>query len=327
LQYRKLGSCGLEVSAIGLGCMGMSDDYGPAKDKDSIKVIHRAIEHGVTLFDTAEIYGEGHNEKLLGHAIRDRRERVLVATKFGIRIEDGKVSPANGRPEYVKAACEKSLKRLGIDVIDLYYQHRVDPDVPIEETIGAMADLVREGKIRHLGMSEAAPTTISRAHAAHPITAVQSELSLWTRDPEDGLLTTLRQLQIGFVAFSPLSRGMLGGMAPNPREMDTRDKRRGFPRFQDDNFEHNFALAQKVSELAHRLGYTSAQLALAWVLAQGDNVVTIPGTKSQSKLDENVLAAEINLTARNLSAIDLACPAGEVAGDRYSAAAIKTINL
>jgi len=309
----------LVVSAQGLGCMGMSEYYGPRDEAESIATIHRALDLGVTFFDTADAYGPFTNEELVGRALAPRRDEVVVATKFGNqRAADGTRMGVNGRPEYVRAACDASLERLGLGHIDLYYQHRVDPDTPIEETVGAMAELVTAGKVRHLGLSEAAPDTIRRAHAVHPITALQTEWSLWTRDPEtDGVLATVRELGIGFVAYSPLGRGFLSGAIRSPDDLADDDFRRHNPRFQGDNFARNLDLVTRVEEIAGDKGVTPSQLALAWVLAQGDDVVPIPGTKRRSYLEENAAADGLVLTGDELRRIDEVLPPGSGAGDRY----------
>jgi len=309
----------LIVSAQGLGCMGMSEFYGTGDEGESIATIHRALDLGVTLLDTADMYGPFTNEELVGRAVSGRRDEVVLATKFGNeRAPDGTRIGINGRPEYVRSACDASLRRLGVDHIDLYYQHRVDPDTPIEDTVGAMAELVSAGKVRHLGLSEAAPGTIRRAHAVHPITALQTEWSLWTRDPEtDGVLETVRELGIGFVAYSPLGRGFLSGAYRTLNDLDADDFRRHNPRFQGENFGKNLQLVERVEEMAATKGVTAAQLALAWVLAQGDDVVPIPGTKRRTNLEENVAADDISLTPEELRRIDEVLPVGAAAGDRY----------
>jgi aryl-alcohol dehydrogenase-like predicted oxidoreductase len=318
MRTRTLGQ-DLIVSAQGLGCMGMSEFYGAHDDDESIATIHRAIELGVTLLDTADMYGPFTNEVLVGRALAGRRDDVVLATKFGNeRAPDGARIGINGRPEYVRSACDASLTRLGVDHIDLYYQHRVDPDTPIEDTVGAMAELVEAGKVRHLGLSEAAPETIRRAHAVHPITALQTEWSLWTRDPEtDGVLHTVRELGIGFVAYSPLGRGFLSGAIQKPDDLAQDDFRRHNPRFQGDNFQKNLQLVERVKEIAASKGVSASQLALAWVLAQGDDVVPIPGTKRRTYLEENVAADDIRLTDDDLRRIDEVLPVGAAAGDRY----------
>ena len=316
MQRRKLGQ--LEVSALGLGCMGMSEFYGTADEGEAIATIHRAIELGVDFLDTADMYGPFTNERLVGRAIGDRRDQVILATKFGNeRNEDGSWKGINGRPEYVHAACDASLERLGVDYIDLYYQHRVDNDTPIEETVGAMKELVVAGKVRHLGLSEASPATIRRAHAVHPIAALQSEWSLWTRDPEAEVLPTVRELGIGFVAYSPLGRGFLSGEIKSLDDLSEDDWRRRGPRFQPENFQQNLDLVARVEEIAGEQGVTPSQLALAWVLAQGDDVVPIPGTKRRSYLEQNAAAAAVELTGEDLRRLDEAFPQGAAAGDRY----------
>ena len=318
MQQRTLGQ-GLVVSAEGLGCMGMSAFYGVRDDAESTATIHRALDLGVTLLDTADVYGPFTNEELVGRAIAGRRDEVVLATKFAnSRGADGTPNPPNGRPEYVRSACDASLQRLGVDHIDLYYQHRVDTTVPIEETWGALAGLVTAGKVRHLGISEAAPATIRRAHATHPVTAVQTEWSLWTRDPEtDGVLATVRELGIGFVPYSPLGRGMLTGSFRSIDDLAADDWRRVNPRFQGENFDRNLALVDRVREIAAEKGVSPAQLALAWVLAQGDDVVPIPGTKKVGRLEENLGALDVELTADDLARIDAALPPGSTSGDRY----------
>jgi aryl-alcohol dehydrogenase-like predicted oxidoreductase len=315
---RRLGSQGLETSVEGLGCMGMSEFYGDRDDTEAIATIHRAIELGVTFFDTADMYGPFTNERLVGRALASRREEVVIATKFGNeRREDGSWIGTNGRAEYVRAACDASLERLGVDVIDLYYQHRVDRETPVEETWGAMAELVEAGKVRYLGISEAAPATIRRAHAVHPISALQYEYSLWTRDPEDEVLPLARELGIGFVPYSPLGRGALTGAIKTTYDLAEDDFRRRNPRFQDENLRQNVLRIERVEEIASEKGVTSAQLALAWVMAQGDDVVPIPGTKRVRYLEENAAAAAIHLSADDLRLLDEAFPKGVTAGDRY----------
>ena len=326
MQKRQLGSQGLEVSAIGLGCMGMSDFYGGRDEAEAVATLHRALELGVTMLDTADMYGVGSNEELVGRAIRGRRDGVVIATKFGnVRAPDGKPLGVNGKPDYVRSACEASLRRLGVEVIDLYYQHRVDPETPIEDTVGAMAELVRQGKVRHLGLSEAAPATIRRAHAVHPIAALQTEYSLWSRDPEDQILPTVRELGIGFVAYSPLGRGFLTGQIRSPEDLDADDWRRQAPRFQGENFQRNLDLVARIEAIAQRKGCTPGQLALAWVMARGEDIVPIPGTKRRRYLEENVAAAEISLTMGDLAEIDAAMPTGAAAGDRYAEAGMRTV--
>ena len=326
MRQRTLGS-DLTVSAIGLGCMGMSEFYGAGDEAESIATIQRAIDRGTTLLDTADMYGVGRNEELVGRAIKGRRESVILATKFGnVRGADGAYRGVNGRPEYVRAACDASLRRLGVETIDLYYQHRVDPDTPIEETVGAMAELVRAGKVRHLGLSEAAPETIRRAHKVHPITALQTEYSLWSRDPEDAILATVRELGIGFVAYSPLGRGFLTGQIKQVEDLAPDDYRRNSPRFQGDNFRRNLDLVAAVEAMAREKGCTAAQLALAWVLAQGSDIVPIPGTKRRRYLEENIGALSVALTADDLARLDAVLPPGAAAGTRYAAAQMQALN-
>jgi aryl-alcohol dehydrogenase-like predicted oxidoreductase len=318
MEQRKLGTGGLVVSAQGLGCMGMSEFYGQADDAESIRVIHRAIELGVTFLDTADMYGVGRNEELVGRAIRDRRDGVVLATKFGnVRGPNGEFLGVNGRPDYVRSACDASLRRLNLDVIDLYYQHRVDPNTPIEDTVGAMAELVRQGKVRYLGLSEAAPGTIRRAQKVHPIAALQTEYSLWSREPEDEILPTCRELGIGFVAYSPLGRGFLAGQFKKFEDLPEDDFRRRAPRFQGENFQRNLDLVDRVREIAEEKGCTPGQLALAWLLSRGNDVVPIPGTKRLKYLEENVAAADVRLSEDDLRRIDEAAPKGVTAGERY----------
>jgi aryl-alcohol dehydrogenase-like predicted oxidoreductase len=318
METRSLGSQGLEVSELGLGCMGMSEFYGTADEGEAIATIHRAIELGVTFLDTADVYGPFTNEELVGKAIAGRRDEFVVATKFGnVRGEQGEFLGIDGSAEYVRSACEGSLRRLGVETIDLYYQHRVDVETPIEETVGAMADLVQEGKVRYLGLSEAASDTIRRAHAVHPISALQTEYSLWSRDPEAEILPTVRELGIGFVAYAPLGRGFLTGRIRSVDELDEKDFRRRGPRFQEENLQHNLELVEQVEAIAQEKGVKASQIALAWVLARGDDIVPIPGTKRRSYLEENAAAAEIELTPDELERLEQAFPAGAAAGDRY----------
>jgi aryl-alcohol dehydrogenase-like predicted oxidoreductase len=317
MRTRVLGR-GLEVSEQGLGCMGMSAFYGATDEEESIATIRRALELGIFFLDTADIYGLGRNEELVGRAIAGRRDDVVLATKFGNVVDEDGSRRIDGRPEYVREAIDRSLARLGVEHVDLYYQHRVDADTPIEETVGAMAELVAAGKVRHLGLSEASPETIRRAHAVHPITALQSEYSLWTRDPEDGALATCRELGIGFVAYSPLGRGFLAGRFASPDELDEDDFRKRHPRFSGDNLEPNRRLAERVRELAAEKGIGPAQLALAWVLTRGDDIVPIPGTKRRSYLEQNAAASDLTLTEEELARLDEAFPPGAAAGARYA---------
>ena len=327
MQQRELGRSGLTVSALGLGCMGMSEFYGGRREPDAIATIHRALDLGVSFLDTADMYGVGRNEQLVGKAIKGRRHGIVLATKFGnMRGADGAFLGVNGRPEYVRQCCEASLKRLGVDVIDLYYQHRVDPEVPIEDTVGAMSRLVDEGKVRHLGLSEAAPQSIRRAHAVHPIAALQTEYSLWSRDPEDGILATVRDLGIGFVPYSPLGRGFLTGHIKSIDDLEADDFRRHSPRFQGENFAKNLELVEHIEALAKDKGCTAAQLALAWVLAQGEDIVPIPGTKHVRLLEENVGALDVRLSADELVQIDRLLPKGAAAGERYAPAQMRAVN-
>jgi aryl-alcohol dehydrogenase-like predicted oxidoreductase len=330
MKTRKLGNTGIEIPAIGLGCMGMSSVYGAADDATSIAVIHRALELGITFLDTADIYGAGGNEEVVGRAIRGKRDQVVLATKFGRVIEgsgaDGKGYDIDGSPAYVKRAAEASLRRLRVETIDLYYQHRVDPKTPIEETVGAMAELVKQGKVRYLGLSEAAPDTIRRAHAVHPIAALQTEYSLWTRDPEDELLELTRQLGITFVAYSPLGRGFLTGALKSPDDLAPDDWRRKSPRFQGENFTKNLELVEELKAMARAKGTTAAQLALAWLLTRGKHVVPIPGSRRIERLEENAAAADIRLTDNELYRLELIAPVGAAVGTRYPEAMMAALN-
>jgi aryl-alcohol dehydrogenase-like predicted oxidoreductase len=322
----RLGKDGPEISAIGLGCMGMSEFYGPHDDAQSIATIHRALELGVNFFDTADAYGPGRNEELVGRALRDRRDDAVIATKFGnVREPDGKFVGVSGRPAYVKQACDASLSRLGIDTIDLYYQHRVDAETPIEDTVGAMAELVKAGKVRQIGLSEAAPATVRRAYKVHPIAALQTEYSLWSRDAAEDALGLCVELGITFVAYSPLGRGFLTGAIKSPADLAADDWRRNHPRFQGDNFEKNLALVRALEKMASAKGVTAAQLALAWVMAQGDHIVPIPGTRTVTRLKENVEAASLQLSDDELEQLDAVIPPEAVSGARYGEAGMKTI--
>ena len=329
MKKSKLGTQGLIVSEQGLGCMGMSEFYGATDEAESIATLNRALEIGINFFDTSDAYGPYKNEELLGKAFRTRRDSVIIATKFAIRRDPANptVRTIDGRPEYVREACDGSLKRLGIECIDLYYQHRVDTNVPIEETVGAMAELVRAGKVRYLGLSEAGPQTIRRAHAVHPITALQTEYSLWSRDPEDEIIATVRELGIGFVAYSPLGRGFLTGQIKSIDDLAADDYRRYSPRFQGENFSKNLELVTRVTEMAREKGVTPGQLALAWVLAQGEDIVPIPGTKRRSYLEENVAASEIVLTAEDLVRLDELAPRGAAVGMRYPEAMMRYVDM
>jgi aryl-alcohol dehydrogenase-like predicted oxidoreductase len=327
MKERSLGTKGPRVSALGLGCMGMSEFYSGRDETASLATIHRALDLGITFLDTADMYGPFTNEQLVGRAIADRRDQVVLATKFGnVRSAEGAYLGISGKPDYVRSACEGSLRRLGVDHIDLYYQHRVDPNTPIEDTVGAMADLVREGKVRFIGLSEAAPKTIRRAHAVHPITALQTEYSLWSRDVEDEILPTVRELGIGFVAYSPLGRGFLTGRFKTIDDLPADDYRRNSPRFQGENFQKNLDLVQHIEAVARQKGCTPSQLALAWLLARGQDIVPIPGTKHVRYLEENVGALDVELTAEDLARIDAIAPRGVASGARYPEASSATLN-
>ena len=328
MRYRKLGHSDLEVSAVGLGCMSMSGVYGPGDDTESIAVVHEALDRGINFLDSSDMYGWGHNEELLGQALKGRRERAVVATKFGqVRSPDGKGNLVDGRPEYVHQACDASLRRLGIDVIDLYLQHRVDPKVPIEETVGAMARLVEQGKVRHLGLSEAAPPTIRRAHAVHPLSAVQSEYSLLYRNPAEEILPATRKLGISFIAYSPLGRSFLTGTIHTAADIPEGDRRLQHPRFQAKNLEHNAQLVARIEEIAKAKGVRPAQLALAWLLARGEDIVPIPGSKRRAHLEENAGALDVRLDASDIQRIDEAMPPGAAAGTRYPEPQMKGVHL
>jgi aryl-alcohol dehydrogenase-like predicted oxidoreductase len=327
MNFRKLGNQGPTVSAIGLGCMGMSEFYGSTNEDQSIRTIHQALDWGINFIDTADMYGIGHNEELVGRAIKHHRDKVVLATKFGnVRGSDGSFQGVNGKASYVKAACDASLKRLKVAVIDLYYQHRVDPDTPIEETVGAMADLVKEGKVRFLGLSEAAPQSIRRACSVYPISALQTEYSLWTRDVEEEILATCRELGIGFVPYSPLGRGFLTGRIKSIEDLEDGDYRRNSPRFQEDNLEHNLGIIRKLEKIASAKQCSLAQLALAWLLARGEDIVPITGTKRRKYLEDNLKALHVKLSEEDLAQIDQAAPLGAARGLRYPEASMKTVN-
>jgi len=327
MNFRKLGKQGPTVSAIGLGCMGMSEFYGSTDEDQSIRTIQQALDWGINFLDTADMYGIGHNEALVGRAIKDRRDKVVIATKFGnVRGQDGSFMGVNGKPSYVKAACDASLKRLKVDVIDLYYQHRVDPDTPIEETVGAMADLVKDGKVRFLGLSEAAPQTIRRACSVYPISALQTEYSLWTRDVEEEILATCREFGIGFVPYSPLGRGFLTGRIKSMEDLEEGDWRRNSPRFQGDNLKHNLSIIRRLEEIASAKACSLAQLALSWLLAQGQDIVPITGTKRRKYLEDNLKALQVQLSKDDLAQIDQAAPQGAAIGLRYPEASMAAVN-
>jgi aryl-alcohol dehydrogenase-like predicted oxidoreductase len=328
MRYRKLDNSSFTVSAIGLGCMGMSEFYGPRNEEESVATIHHALDLGVNFLDTADMYGTGHNEELVGKAIKGRRNDIVLATKFGdVRGPDSSFLGVNGRPEYVRRACEASLRRLNVETIDLYYQQRVDANVPIEETVGAMGRLIEEGKVRCLGLSEAAPATIRRAHRTHPITALQTEYSLWSRDPEDEILPTCRELGIAFVAYSPLGRGFLTGRFKSVEDLGPEDFRSKHPRFQGENFERNLELVHRLEQIASEKGCKASQLALAWVLAQGEDIVPIPGTTRRAHLEENIAALQLKLSPQDLARINEVAPKGVTAGERYPEVAMKVVNL
>jgi aryl-alcohol dehydrogenase-like predicted oxidoreductase len=327
MRFGKLGYSPLKVSVLGLGCMGMSEFYGSRSEAESVETIHRALDLGINLLDTADVYGRGDNEELVGRALQGRRDQVVLATKFGIvRDGGGNITGINGRPEYVRQACEASLRRLQVETIDLYYQHRVDRTVPIEETVGAMSRLVEEGKVRFLGLSEAAPATLRRAHTTHPISALQTEYSLWTRDPEEQIIPVCGELGITFVAYSPLGRGFLTGRFKRFEDLAPDDWRRHSPRFQGENFERNLELVRRVEQIAAKKGWKPSQLALAWVLAQSDGIVPIPGTTNRAHLEENLAALELPLTLHDLAQLNEAAPHGAASGDRYAEAAMKSVN-